>query len=127
LRLDRSREDKNSTPIPTLNSNSLALPPPFDGQPVRNAFSEWFSHLARHGKQPIDRELMMLKALGFFRTPDELIRSINYAIANQYITLKNYAAETGGGQDTADAPGAVARALDSLDAEMRAEEAKRGR
>jgi len=128
-RVEKSREEKRriQEPTHTGNSNSLALPPPFDSQPVLDAFTEWFAYLSKRNKQPFDPGLTMAKSIQFFETPQELTKSIDYAIANQYITLKNYAAEASPRNQSGDATGAegvVGKALDSLDAEMRAEEAK---
>lgn len=127
---EKRREEKRriQKPISTGCIDSIRFPPPFHDQPVKDAFARWFSYLGKRGKMPLDLELAAVQAVQFFPSPEELIQSIGYAILNGYITLKNYSAEIAprrqGSQGGTD-DGVVAKAFDSLDAEMRAEEASR--
>jgi hypothetical protein len=107
---EKSRVEKIVHNInPTLNSNSLVLPKLFDSQPVRDAFFEWFGYLRARGKASIDPSLIAAKACQLFSGPDELRRSINYAMANQYVTLKDYSRETETGSNSGDKHAAAMR------------------
>jgi hypothetical protein len=91
-REEKRREDEATH---TGSPPKVALPPPFDNQTASQLFSEWFAYLSKRNKQPIDPALAACKACGFFGSLEELRQSINYAMSNGYVTLKNYAADLG--------------------------------
>lgn len=101
LRLDRIGLDKIGSEH-TDTSAPVFLPGPFNCEKTKTAFGEWFAYLARRNKTPVDPGLVMAKAIGFFSSPDDLVKSIDFAIANGYVTLKNYQDATDATQDQED-------------------------
>ena len=79
----------------THKASEFLLPPPFDTKKCKEQFARWFDWLAQHGKVVIDPQQSGYAACSFFKTERQLLNAINTAIANDYITLKNYPESTG--------------------------------
>lgn len=78
------KEGNNNTP------RAILLPPAFDTEKCQQTFNRWFDWLDQHGKTMIDPSQSACAACQFFKSPETIERAVNHAIANNYITLKNY-------------------------------------
>lgn len=136
--------DKNCLPEPSLalaRARAKPEPPPrrrqppspslfvfpsglsrFDTPEVQDAGRRWVAHLAAKGKPCLDPALTVLAAVQCYGDPSTFCEQVNRAIAGNWANLQQPEPKRQGAND---ADGAVTRALDSLDAEMRAEEASR--
>lgn len=81
------REEKRRDIIPPT---PFSLLNPFDTPEVQTAFADWFAYVTKAGKQPVDPAQAAAAAVGFFRSPAELLASMRFAKANGYVTLKRY-------------------------------------
>lgn len=96
-----TREEKRRVYIkPPVVPQTKSWPDGFDTPKVRQSFVDWFSHLERHGKPVLDPDESADRSIRLFTTPADLVASIDFAIANGYVTIKNYS-EARRGQENA--------------------------
>ena len=69
------------------------LQSPWNSPECARVFDKWFTYLARKGKPAFDPQEAACAAVQFFSSVENLANNVAFAVANQYVTLKNYLAE----------------------------------
>ena len=122
---EEERREQNKSPPEWITLHTLqALVPSLAGADAERAcaaLNEWFTHLANYGKPPIDPKERAVAILRMFPQVEKLEEVINYAKANEYVSLRSDMASKVENAAPADNP--VQRALDALVARGRRKEA----
>ena len=94
---EQNRTERSSVPSlpspPSPLPGELVLPSAWDTPEARKTLGIWFDYIMPKKPSILDRSQAANAALGFFKTHEELERSISVAIANGYLTLRNYTAD----------------------------------
>ena len=114
---EKEKEKKNKSPPEWISTHTLLALEPGLGQGRAKracaALNRWFSYLDQRGRPPVDPQERAAALLRMFPRVETLEGVINYAVANEYVSLRTSMAERLS-QDSSPEESPVVKALEAL-------------